>query len=144
MKKTHTLRKSARLVARLALGLALIDAGIGHLSYSRLEFQAQVPVWLPLDADFVVLASGVVEIVLGLGLLTWGKVVPMTGLAAAAFFVAIFPGNINQFVEGIDAFGLDSDQARLIRLFFQPLLVIWALWSTSAIGFAKALRRRSP
>ena len=131
------------MVARLTLGLALIYAGVGHLSYSRLEFQAQVPVWLPLDADFVVLASGVVEIVLGLGLLTWGKVVPITGLAAAAFFIAIFPGNINQFVEGIDAFGLDSDQARLIRLFFQPLLVIWALWSTSAIGFVQSLRHRS-
>ena len=131
------------MVARLTLGLALIYAGVGHLSYSRLEFQAQVPVWLPLDADFVVLASGVVEIVLGLGLLTWGKVVPITGLAAAAFFIAIFPGNINQLVEGIAAFGLDSDQARLIRLFFQPLLVIWALWSTSAIGFVQSLRHRS-
>lgn len=128
---------------RLALGLALLYAGIGHLTYSRLEFQAQVPVWLPLEADFVVLASGVVEILLGLGLLTWGKVVPMTGLAAAAFFIAIFPGNINQFVEGIDAFGLDSDQARLTRLFFQPLLVVWALWSTSAVSFARSLRERS-
>jgi len=142
MKTPLTLGKITRLVARVALGLALIYAGVGHLSYSRLEFQAQVPVWLPLDPDFVVLASGVVEIVLGLGLLTWGKLVPMTGLAAAAFFIAIFPGNINQFVEGIDAFGLDSDQARLIRLFFQPLLVIWALWSTSAIGFAKSLAKR--
>ena len=130
-------------MARLTLGLALIYAGVGHLSYSRLEFQAQVPVWLPLDADFVVLASGVVEIVLGLGLLTWGKVVPITGLAAAAFFIAIFPGNINQLVEGIAAFGLDSDQARVTRLFFQPLLVVLALWSTSAIGFVQSLRHRS-
>ncbi len=131
------------MVARLTLGLALIYAGVGHVSYSRLEFQAQVPVWLPLDADFVVLASGVVEIVLGLGLLTWGKVVPITGLAAAAFFIAIFPGNINQLVEGIAAFGLDSDQARVTRLFFQPLLVVLALWSTSAIGFVQSLRHRS-
>ncbi len=143
MKKPQTLGRTARLVARLTLGLALIYAGVGHLSYSRLGFQAQVPVWLPLDADFVVLASGVVEIVLGLGLLTWGKVVPITGLAAAAFFIAIFPGNINQFVEGIDAFGLDSDQARVTRLFFQPLLVVLALWSTSAIGFVQSLRHRS-
>lgn len=143
MKTPRTTRKIVRLTARIALGLALLYAGIGHLTYSRLEFQAQVPVWLPLDADFVVLASGVVEILLGLGLLTWGKVVPMTGLAAAAFFIAIFPGNINQFVEGIDAFGLDSDQARLTRLFFQPLLVVWALWSTSAVSFARSLRERS-
>ena len=48
----------------------------------------------------------------------------------AAFFVAIFPGNISQYVNGIDAFGLDTERARLVRLFFQPLLVAWALWAT--------------
>lgn len=122
-----------RVGARILLGLGLIYAGIGHLSFSRAEFQAQVPVWLPLDPDFVVLASGVVEILLGLGLLLFGRVVPWIGLLTAAFFVAIFPGNINQYVEGIDAFGLDTDQARFIRLFFQPILVVWALWSTRAL-----------
>jgi uncharacterized membrane protein len=59
------------------------------------------------------------------------------------FFIAIFPGNINQYVEGIDAFGLSTDQARLTRLFFQPLLVVWALWSTSAIPVIKKLLTRS-
>ena len=54
------------------------------------------------------------------------------GIATALFFIAIFPGNISQYVNKVDAFGLDSDQARFIRLFFQPLLVIWALWSTGA------------
>ena len=126
--------KIVRLVARILLGSALIFAGIGHLTFSRTEFQAQVPVWLPFDPDFVVVASGVVEISLGLGLASFGAVVPWAGLAAAAFFIAIFPGNINQFVEGIDAFGLDTDQARFTRLFFQPVLVLWALWSTCAIG----------
>ena len=124
--------KFAKLSARLLLGAALIFAGIGHLTFSRQEFQAQVPVWLPLDPDFVVLASGVVEILLGLGVASFGKIVPLAGLAAAAFFVIIFPGNINQYVEGISAFGLDTDQARLTRLFFQPVLVVWALWSTGA------------
>jgi uncharacterized membrane protein len=121
-----------RAIARVILGLSLVFAGVGHLSFSRAEFQAQVPVWLPLDADFVVLASGIVEILLGLGLLAFGRVVPWVGLVTAAFFVAIFPGNINQYVEGIDAFGLDTDQARLTRLFFQPILILWALWSTRA------------
>ena len=118
--------KILRLIARLLLGGALIYAGIGHLTFSRTEFQAQVPVWLPLDPDFVVLASGVVEIMLGLGIASFGALVPWAGLAAAAFFIAIFPGNINQYVEGISAFGLDTDQARLNRLFFQPVLVVWA------------------
>jgi uncharacterized membrane protein len=131
--------KALRLVLRLLLGAALIYAGISHLTFSRQEFQAQVPVWLPLDADFVVLASGVVEIMLGIGIASAGAVVPVAGLLAAAFFVAIFPGNINQYVEGISAFGLDTDQARLNRLFFQPVLVIWALWSTSALTYLKAL-----
>lgn len=134
--------KVSRLVARLLLGAALIYAGIGHLTFSRQEFQAQVPVWLPLDADFVVLASGVVEIMLGIGIASAGSVVPVSGLLAAAFFVAIFPGNINQYVEGISAFGLDTDQDRLVRLFFQPVLVIWALWSTSALSYLKEFLKR--
>lgn len=133
--------KAMRLVSRLLLGSALIYAGIGHLTFLRQEFQAQVPVWLPLDADFVVLASGVVEILLGIGIASAGRVVPVAGLLTALFFVAIFPGNINQYVEGISAFGLDTDEARLTRLFFQPVLVIWALWSTSALADLKALLR---
>lgn len=134
--------KTLRLVLRLLLGGALIYAGIGHLTFSRQEFQAQVPVWLPLDADFVVLASGVVEIMLGIGIASAGAVVPVAGLLAAAFFIAIFPGNINQYVEGISAFGLDTDQDRLVRLFFQPVLVIWALWSTSALSYLKEFLKR--
>lgn len=129
--------KYLRIIARLLLGGALIYAGIGHLTFSRQEFQAQVPVWLPLDPDFVVVASGVVEIMLGVGIASFGALVPIAGLAAAAFFIAIFPGNINQYVEGISAFGLDTDQARLNRLFFQPVLVVWALWSTGAFGYLK-------
>jgi uncharacterized membrane protein len=89
------------------------------------------------------LASGAVEIILGLGLLSGGIVSAYFGLATAAFFIAIFPGNINQYVEGIDAFGLSTDQARLTRLFFQPLLVVWALWSTSAVGVLRKLLSRS-
>ena len=124
-----------KVVARLpqiVLGLALANAGIGHLTTSRTEFQAQVPNWVPFSADFVVLASGVVEIVLGLALVFLVKYQVQVGWVVAAFFVAIFPGNISQYVNGIDAFGLDSDTARLVRLFFQPLLVVWALWCTGA------------
>jgi uncharacterized membrane protein len=117
---------------QVLLGAALIYAGITHLTTSRIEFQAQVPTWVPLSADFVVLASGVVEIVLGAALLIAWKHRARVGWIVAAFFIAIFPGNISQYVNGIDAFGLDSDQARLTRLFFQPLLVAWALWSTGA------------
>jgi hypothetical protein len=121
-----------RYVARLLLGAALIYAGISHLTFSRATFQAQVPAWVPLDADFVVLASGVVEICLGLALTSVSKYKAQIGFLTAAFFIAIFPGNISQYLTQTDAFGLNSDEARLIRLFFQPVLVIWALWCTSA------------
>jgi uncharacterized membrane protein len=136
--------KILRLVGRIALGAGLVYSGIGHLSFSRLEFTAQVPVWLALDPDFVVVSSGIVEILLGLGLLSFGRFVPVAGLATALFFIAIFPGNINQYVQGIDAFGLDTDQARLMRLFFQPVLVLWALWSTSAISVLRSRKKISP
>ena len=115
----------------MLLGSALIYTGILHLTSSRLEFQAQVPPWVPFSPDFIVLASGVVEILLGLALASLRRRKEV-GVLTALFFIAIFPGNISQYVNKVDAFGLDSDQARLIRLFFQPLLVIWALWSTEA------------
>ena len=117
---------------QVLLGAALIYAGISHLTTNRTEFQAQVPTWVPLSADFVVLASGVVEIVLGIALASL-QYRRQVGWITAGFFVAIFPGNISQYVNGIDAFGLDTDQARLIRLFFQPLLVLWALWATGCL-----------
>lgn len=121
-----------RSIARWLLGSGLVFAGVGHLTFARQSFAAQVPGWLPLPVDFVVVASGVVEIVLGLALVLWARQRVLIGWITAAFFVAVFPGNIAQFVSGTDAFGLDSDVARGIRLFFQPLLIIWALWSTGA------------
>jgi uncharacterized membrane protein len=120
-------------VFRILLGVFLGLAGIGHLSTLRQEFLAQVPNWLPIDGDLVVVLSGVVEILLGLGLIFLpGMYRVIIGCSTAAFFVLIFPGNISQYVNQIDAFGLNSDFSRLIRLFFQPVLVIWALWSTGA------------
>jgi uncharacterized membrane protein len=121
-----------RSAARVLLGGALATAGVGHLTVAREEFQAQVPSWVPLDADLVVLASGVVEVVLGAALATRPRHRVLLGWTTAAFFVAIFPGNVAQYVEGVDGFGLDTDRARLARLFFQPVLVAWSLWSTAA------------
>jgi len=116
---------------QVALGAALTYVGISHLTTRRIEFQAQVPSWVPASADFVVLASGVVEIALGIWLasLRYRREV---GTATALFFIAVFPGNISQYLNKINAFGLDSDRARAIRLLLQPLLIIWALWSTGA------------
>lgn len=121
-----------RTIFRILLGLFLLFAGVNHLTFARVEFLAQVPPWVPLDGDLVVVLSGIAEIVLGLGLLFITRFRVLVGLATALFFVLIFPGNISQYVNRIDAFGLNTDQARFIRLFFQPVLVLWALWSTGA------------
>jgi uncharacterized membrane protein len=133
----------AKTLARMLLAAFLIFAGISHLTFGREDFRAQVPVWLPLDVDFVVLASGAVEILLGLALASTSKWMPQIGLIVAAFFVAVFAGNINQYVQEIDAFGLNTDEARLIRLFFQPLLVVWALWSAGSIAWLRQVFRPS-
>ncbi len=129
---------------QLLLGAFLLSAGTSHLGSNRTEFLAQVPTWLPLDPDFVVVASGLVEITLGALLiataLIFKKYRSVVGLMAAAFFILIFPGNINQYVNQIDAFGLDTDTKRLIRLFFQPPLVVWALWSSDGFSLLKKLR----
>src|SRR6187402_3203379 len=119
---------------RILLGLLMTFAGIGHLTFQRQEFQAQVPGWLPDNPsfiDFVVLSSGVVEITLGLAMMFLIKQKVKVGFALAIFYILIFPGNISQYTNRIDAFGLDTDQKRLIRLFFQPVLILWALWSTN-------------
>ncbi len=130
-----------RTLARWLLGAALVFTGTAHLTFARDAFVAQVPAWLPLPVDVTVVASGVVEITLGLALLVLGRWRVAVGWIVAAFFVAIFPGNIEQFVRGTDAFGLDTDLARGIRLLFQPLLVIWALWSTGAWKAWRTRRR---
>lgn len=124
--------KAVRSAARYLLGAALIYAGVGHFTFSRVAFQAQVPPWVPLDPDFVVLASGAVEIALGLGLIFVSRYRKQIGWLTAAFFLAIFPGNISQYLTQTDAFGLNTDEARAIRLLFQPLLMLWALWATEA------------
>lgn len=121
-------KELVRKTAQILLGATLLYTGTLHLTTRRAEFQAQVPTWLPLSPDFVVIASGFVEIALGLALISLRRRREV-GIVTALFFIAIFPGNINQYVNGIDAFGLDTDRARAIRLIFQPLLVIWALWS---------------
>ncbi|MGO4911998.1 DoxX family protein [Leeuwenhoekiella sp. W20_SRS_FM14] len=125
-------------VFRIIIGSIMTLAGVGHLTFQRDEFQAQVPNWLPTDPafiDFVVLASGVVEILFGLSMIFLVRYKVKVGLALALFYILIFPGNISQYTNGIDAFGLDTDGKRLIRLFFQPVLILWALWSTGALKF---------
>ncbi|MFB0997197.1 MAG: DoxX family membrane protein [Flavobacteriales bacterium] len=128
-------RKTSLLktIFRILLAVFMIYAGYSHLTFNRIDFQAQVPDWIPMSKDLVVILSGIVEMALGLGLALWKTKRTTFGWALSLFFVLIFPGNIAQYLDGKDAFGaLDSDRARLIRLFFQPVLIAWALWSSGA------------
>ncbi len=132
---TNTIQK----VFRIILGSFMLLAAIGHLTFQRATFQAQVPGWIPLSKDLVVVLSGIVELAFGLSMLFWKKERVRIGIILAIFYVLIFPGNISQYVNHINAFGLDTDKARFIRLFFQPVLIFWALWSTGALS---ALRKK--
>ena len=144
MTGSSTTRRTLGVIGQVALGAALLTAGTGHLTKQREEFQNQVPAWFPADPDVVVVASGVVELALGAALVaTWKQ--PrraLVGVTAAAFFVAVFPGNIAQFTGHRDAFGLDTDTKRAVRLVFQPVLVAWALGSTEAVRTLRERRAR--
>lgn len=129
---------SLQNIMRIILGSIMVLSGIGHLTFQREEFQAQVPRWLSANSsfiDFIVLSSGLVEIILGLAMIFLIKHRIKAGFALAIFFIIIFPGNISQYTYGLNAAGLDTDQKRFIRLFIQPVWVLWALWSTGALKY---------
>lgn len=135
--KNATEQSTTQVAAQRLLGATLMGTGTGHLTFLRQPFQAQVPPWIPMDTDRVVTLSGMAEIALGAALLLAKKRRVPVGLAAAAFFVAIFTGNIAQWQYHRSAFGLDTDAKRFARLFGQPVLMGWALWAT---GASKRLR----
>lgn len=128
----------SKTTGRILLGALLVFTGVSHLTFARRDFHAQVPKSLPFSKDFTVVASGIAEIALGLSLIFLRRQRIPVGLVSAAFFIAIFPGNIAQYLNHANAFGLDTDKKRLVRLFFQPPLVIWALWSTNAWAWLRA------
>jgi uncharacterized membrane protein len=122
----------AQNASRIILGVFLMIAGIGHLTVERLEFQAQVPPWVPVDTNLVVILSGIVEIILGISLVFLTRFRIQVGWIVALFFVLVFPGNIAQLTGHRNAFGLNTDLARWLRLPLQPVLIFIALWSTGA------------
>ncbi len=132
-KQVHMTNENKKNIARVILGAGLIFAGISHLTTAREEFKAQVPEWIPIPVDDTVVYSGITEIALGSAIVLAGKKNRATvGKIAATFFIAVFPGNIAQFAHKRNGFGLDTDRKRMLRLFFQPVLIYWALKSTSS------------
>lgn len=134
MPRHRRLALTPRAVARGALALLLVAAGVSHLTWGRRGYRIVVPDWatrvLHTDKDAVVVASGAVEVVLGTALVTLPAERRRIGAVIAAFFVAVFPGNVHQWRTGRAAPGLRTDRARWLRLFLQPPLVAWALWAT--------------
>lgn len=133
MQKTSTIQN----ILRVVLGTFMILAAFGHFTFQRADFQAQVPNWIPVPKDIVVLLSGVVEISLGIAMIFWTSQKVKVGIALALFYLLIFPGNIAQYMNGTAAFGLNTNLSRLIRLFFQPVLILWALWSTGVFVYLR-------
>ncbi len=130
----HTIKTSKlQNILRILLGTFMVAAAIAHFTFQRLAFQAQVPNWIPLGKDLVVILSGIVELALGLSMIFWKRETIWVGFALALFYILVFPGNIAQYINSTNAFGLNTDKARLIRLFFQPALIVWTLWSTGAL-----------
>lgn len=138
--KTSTFQNSIRIL----LGLIMIYLGIGHLTFLQIAFQAQVPSWLTKQKnliDLIIITSGIIEIILGILMVVGGKLKVKTGIFLAIFYVLIFPGNINQYVNEIDAFNLNTDTSRFMRLLFQPILVLLALFSSGGLWFLKNRKR---
>lgn len=122
-----------RPAARWSLVLLLAAAGLSHLTWGRRGYRIVVPDWSTrltgLDKDAIVVGSGVAELMLA------GAVAAIprqrsVGWLVAAFFIAVFPGNVHQWRTGRAAPMLRTDRARFIRLLLQPVLVVWALWAT--------------
>jgi uncharacterized membrane protein len=122
-------------VLRILLGALMVYAAIAHFTFRRKEFQGQVPDWVPLKKDTVVILSGIAELLLGVAMIFALPNKVWAGIALAIFYVLIFPGNLHQYTHRSNAFRLKTDKARLIRLFFQPVLILWALWSTGALYY---------
>lgn len=119
----------SQTLIRVCLGGFMSFAGLAHLTFAREEFQAQVPDRLPISKDVVVVGSGIAEVGLGVALLSMPRFRRLTGISLASFYAMVFPGNIAQYAERTDAFGLNTDTKRLIRLFGQPVLIAAALWA---------------
>lgn len=130
-------------VLRVVLGIFLLTAGIGHLTFAREAFQAQVPNFVPLDKDLTVVVSGVVEVILALSLIMLTRYRVVLGIVIAILFVLVFPGNISQWLHHRDSLGMDTDTKRFVRLFFQPVLIAWVLWSTGAWAAYRGRSRKS-
>lgn len=133
-KKIAARQHAMRTAGRWGLAALLGVAGASHLTWGRRGYRIVVPDWATrvtgLDKDAIVVASGVVEVGLAGALVALPRERRSIGWLVAAFFVAVFPGNVHQWQTGRSAPLMTTDRARFIRLLLQPVLVAWALWCT--------------
>jgi uncharacterized membrane protein len=93
---------------------------------------AMMPPWIALHLELV-LFTGAAEIAGGLGLLI-PRLRRLAGLMLAIYFVAVFPANIHNALNGLAVEGLpQAGWYYWARLLFQPLAVWWALFSAQLI-----------
>lgn len=123
----------SRTIARCILAVALGAVGVMHFVQTR-GFRVVVPDWATrvsgMDKETIVVASGAAEIALAAGLVALPSERRRIGWATAAFFAAVFPGNVHQWLTRRSTPGLHTDALRFGRLFLQPALMAWAIWAT--------------
>jgi uncharacterized membrane protein len=133
-RSTPTASEVLRTIGRYKLAALLAVAGASHLTWGRRGYRIVVPDWATkattLDKDAIVVASGAVEVMLAGALVALPKQRSLIGALVAGFFIAVFPGNVYQWQTGRSAPLMRTDKARFVRLLIQPLLVVWAIWST--------------
>ena len=119
---------TAQRIGLVVAAIVYVLAGALHFIKTDVYLRIMPP-YIPWHL-FMVRASGVLEILGGLGLL-----IPQTRRAAAwglvALLIAVFPANIYMATNPIDT-GAESiaPELRWGRLALQPLLIWWILWCT--------------
>ena len=120
--KYRIMKKIFYIGSKFLLGFLLVIGGIAHFNNTEFYIKA-MPSFLPFG-EFIVYASGVIEILLGL-LLVISKTSRNAAFAIIVLFIAIFPANVNMYLNHSD-FPEMSETALLIRLPIQLLLIGWA------------------
>lgn len=117
-----------KALLRTLLAAAMAVAGVYHFVNADF-FVAMVPKVLP-QPLFITWLTGVMELALAVGI-SVEKTRSVAGVALAAFYVAVFPANVNMYLHPAESGAGDVDPTLLLlRLPLQLVFIVWALWTT--------------
>tara|TARA_B100000965_G_scaffold25017_1_gene18842 strand:+ start:83 stop:478 length:396 start_codon:yes stop_codon:yes gene_type:complete len=120
-------------ILALIYGIPFILIGIEHFKEPQ-KFVDIVPKYMPF-ALFLVYLTGVMEILVGLGII-YPDTRELTGRLTVLFLLAIYPANFNMWINDVPFNGTRlTTQGHLFRLSVQILLII------AALGFSGDLQK---